>query len=154
MRQVRSGGNVSKQTVRRCAPKMRSGVMNMTDREFRRLTREDLIEIIYEQQKRLEQAGQENERLRRALSERETKIQNAGSIAEAAMALNGVFEAAQAAADDYLSQVRMANEQTQRLCDRLVADAQRKANAIVAAAQEKADAAACACGAAEDGAQE
>lgn len=122
-----------------CVPEMKFGEMYMTDQEFRRLTREDLIEIIYEQQKRLEQAEQENERLQQALSAREMKLQNAGSIAEAALALNGVFEAAQAAADDYVAQVRAANEQTQTLCDRLVADARRKADAIVAQAQKQAD---------------
>ena len=34
-----------------------------------------------------------------ALSDRTVKLENAGSIAEAALALNGVFEAAQAAAE-------------------------------------------------------
>ena len=36
-------------------------------------------------------------------------------------------------------QVQAANEKTQQLCDRLLADAQRKANAIVAQAQQEAD---------------
>ena len=49
-------------------------------------------------------------------------------------------EAAQAAADTYLAQTREANEKTQQLCDRLIADAQRKADAIVRAAQVQADA--------------
>lgn len=111
----------------------------MTDQEFRRLTREDLIEIIYELQKNVQQLEAENEQLKARLSEKQLKIENAGSIAEAALALNGVFGAAQAAADQYLEQVQAANEKTQQLCDRLLADAQRKANAIVAQAQQEAD---------------
>ena len=111
----------------------------MTDQEFRRLTREDLIEIIYELQKNVQQLETENEQLKARLSEKQLKIENAGSIAEAALALNGVFEAAQAAADQYLEQVHAANEKTQQLCDRLIADAQRKANAIVQQAQQEAD---------------
>lgn len=111
----------------------------MTDQEFRRLTREDLIEIIYELQKNVQQLEAENEQLKASLSEKQLKIENAGSIAEAALALNGVFGAAQAAADQYLEQVQAANEKTQQLCDRLLADAQRKANAIVAQAQQEAD---------------
>ena len=47
--------------------------------------------------------------------------------------------AAQAAADQYLAQVHAANEQSQQLADRIVADAQRKANAIVQQAQQEAD---------------
>ena len=76
---------------------------------------------------------------RKQLSDRTVKLENAGSIAEAALALNGVFEAAQAAADQYLAQVHAANEQSQQLADRIVADARRKANAIVQQAQQEAD---------------
>ncbi len=39
-------------------------------------------------------------------NKREIELQNAGSIAEAALRLNGVFEAAQQAADQYLESVR------------------------------------------------
>ena len=71
----------------------------MTDREFRRLTREDLLDIIYELQQKTQRLEQENETIRKQLSDRTVKLENAGSIAEAALALNGVFEAAQAAAE-------------------------------------------------------
>lgn len=112
----------------------------MTDREFRRLTREDLLDIIYELQQKTQRLEQENETIRKQLSDRTVKLENAGSIAEAALALNGVFEAAQAAAaDQYLAQVHAANEQSQQLADRIVADAQRKATAIVQQAQQEAD---------------
>lgn len=107
----------------------------MTDRELRRLTREDLLDIIYELQQRTQRLEQENETIRKQLSDRTMKLENAGSIAEAALAVNGVFEAAQAAADQYLAQVRGS----QQLADRLVADAQRKASAIVQQAQQEAD---------------
>ena len=108
----------------------------MTDQELRHLTREDLLDIIYELQQKTQQLEQENETIRKQLSDRTVKLENAGSSAEAALALNGVFEAAQAAADQYLAQVHAANEQSQQLADRIVADAQRKANAIV---QQEAD---------------
>lgn len=111
----------------------------MTDQELRRLTREDLLDIIYELQRRTQRLEQENETIRKQLEDRTVKLENAGSIAEAALAINGVFEAAQAAADQYLAQVHAANEQSQQLADRIVADAQRKANAIVQQAQREAD---------------
>lgn len=46
------------------------------------------------------------EQAEQKLREREIRIANAGSIADAALALNGVFEAAQKAAEDYLRSVR------------------------------------------------
>ena len=111
----------------------------MMDQELRHLTREDLLDIIYELQRRTQQVEQENETIRKQLADRTVKLEKAGSIAEAALALNGVFEAAQAAADQYLAQVHAANEQSQQLADRIVADAQRKATAIVQQAQQEAD---------------
>ena len=82
----------------------------MRDKEFKRLRRSDLIEILYEYQKREKALQDEIAALRAALEERELKIQNAGSIAEAVMKLNGLFEAAQKTADDYVEQVRMKAE--------------------------------------------
>ena len=84
----------------------------MTDKELRRLSRAELLELLLE-------ANRENERLRSQLQKakdlldaRAIEIENAGSIAEAALALNGVFQAAQQAADQYLENVRrLAEEQ-------------------------------------------
>ena len=78
----------------------------MTEKELRKLSRADLLELLIEQVK-------ENERLTVRLAEKESMLRERqihldkmGSIAEAALKLNGVFEAAQAAADQYLENVR------------------------------------------------
>ena len=47
------------------------------------------------------------------LEDRRMKIENSGSIAEAVLALNGFFEAAQAAADEYLKTVKENYEKTE-----------------------------------------
>ena len=82
----------------------------MTDQELRKLSRAELLELLLAE-------SQENERLRGQLREAEEKlasraieIEKAGSIAEAALALNGVFETAQKAADQYLENVRRLAE--------------------------------------------
>ena len=82
----------------------------MADRDLRRLSRRELIEIIYALKEREERLTQENEDLRAALSDRKITISKAGSIAEAALALNDIFAQAQAAADIYLASVRAAAE--------------------------------------------
>lgn len=78
----------------------------------------DLIDIIYQYQRREQHLEAENAKLRRLLNERDIKIQNAGSIAEAALSLNQVFETAQAAADQYLEVLRLRCEQVkeQSIC--------------------------------------
>lgn len=85
----------------------------MTDREFRRLSREELVEIIYELQRSEAALRDENDQLKGRLADRTLKIENAGSLAEASLALNGVFEAAQSAADQYLTAIRDAQAETQ-----------------------------------------
>jgi len=111
----------------------------MAERELRQMSRAELIEIIYALKQREEDLVQEKAALERRLADRTLRMEQAGNIAQAALELNHVFEAAQAAADQYLAQVHAANEQSQQLADRIVADAQRKANAIVQQAQQEAD---------------
>lgn len=84
----------------------------MTDKEFRKLSRSELIDIIFELQQRYETIQNENNRLKQTLEKRELNIANAGSLADAVMKINGVFEAAQAAADQYLLSVQAQSEQT------------------------------------------
>lgn len=83
----------------------------MTDKEFKRLTRADLIEIIYRLQENEEKYRETIAKMTVRLEEKQTKIKSAGSIAEASIALSNVFEAAQDAADRYLQEIRMMHEQ-------------------------------------------
>lgn len=83
----------------------------MTDKEFRRLSRAELIDIIFALQKQQEALQTENARLQHELDEKKLKISNAGSLADAVIAINGVLEAAQAAADQYIISVKANSEQ-------------------------------------------
>lgn len=67
----------------------------MTTRELRRMSRGKLLQLLIGQM-------EENRRLQRQLDERQLIMENAGSMAEAAMKLSGVFEAADTAARIYL----------------------------------------------------
>lgn len=89
----------------------------ITGGELRKLSRADLIEIIYQYQKREQELLRENAALHQQLENRRIQIKKAGSIAEAALALNGVFEAAQAAADQYLENITQMKQQN--LCDEI-----------------------------------
>ncbi len=78
----------------------------ITEKELKRMSRGELIEIIAAQKKRELQLEQQLKEAEQQLAERNLKISNAGSIAEAALILSGIFEAAQAAADTYLESVK------------------------------------------------
>lgn len=72
------------------------------------------------------------------LQDRQLRLANAGSIAEAALSLNGVFDAAQAAADQYLQAVRTSAAETQAQKEQILANAERQAKEIVDTAERQA----------------
>lgn len=89
----------------------------MTDKELQKLSRIDLLELLLEKSKENEKLQEELEQVKAQLAERKINIEKAGSIAEAALALNGVFEAAQAAADQYLENLRRISEEKSKVQD-------------------------------------
>lgn len=111
----------------------------MADNELEKLHRLDLVEIIYELQKELEEQEKERKRLEQRLEEKELKIENAGSIARAAMDLSKVMEAAQEAADVYLVNVMGAVRKSELEAAQAVAEAAAEADEI----REKAGRDAC-----------
>lgn len=118
----------------------------MTDKDLRHLSRAELLDILYEQQKRYEERLAENQALRQQLEDRTLRVASAGSIAEAAIQVNGVFEAAQAAADQYLASVKAATaemvqkaDEAQRQREALLENARQEAAGIVQDAQAQAD---------------
>lgn len=112
----------------------------MTDKEFRKLKRGDLVAIIYEYQKQQEILIKENEELKEKLQSKELKISNAGSIAEAVLEMNHLFETAQKTADEYVEQVKLSMSDAEKKAEEIIAQAQKKADEIIAEAEKKADA--------------
>ena len=106
----------------------------MTDKELRRLSRMELIDIIFELQQRYEESLAESQRLKEALDERVLHMEQAGSLAEAALRINGVFEAAQAAADQYVQSLKASNEEIEKT----LSDARAEGGRIIQAAQDRA----------------
>lgn len=77
----------------------------MTDKELQRLGRKELLEMLIAQSKELKALQQKYDEAEKALQSKTIAINSSGSIAEAALKLNGVFEAAQAACRQYVDNV-------------------------------------------------
>lgn len=118
----------------------------MTDKELRRLSRRELLQLLLtqakdteelrrlteEREEQLESLRNNYEHLKRRLdqkdlqihelrttlheerSNRRIELEEAGSIAEAALRLNGIFEMAQRAAEHYLYNIRLLHEKEER----------------------------------------
>lgn len=117
----------------------------MAEKELRRMSRPELIEIIYALKSNEESLQKKNAHLEEQLNDRTIQISEAGSIAEAALQLNDIFSTAQIAADDYLTSIKAANvsmEEEQKAAakeaERVVAEAQAQAEQIVAEANAEA----------------
>lgn len=79
----------------------------MTDKELKHLRRSELLELLVAQGKRMDEMEQELEAARRELKRREIAIQRSGTMAEAALRLNGMFEAIDAAIEQYVENLEM-----------------------------------------------
>ena len=103
----------------------------MADKELRKMNRMELIEIIYALQQNEHTLHEENKKLQSLLDDRMIRLERSGSIAEAALDLNHIFEDAQQAAQQYLDSLQDANDQASKI----LADAKQKANEMKSAAE-------------------
>lgn len=108
----------------------------MTDKEFRRLKRSQLIDIIYHLEKEIEEQKKTIKDLQKQLEDRTIRIQNAGSIASAALELNQLLETAQATADQYTGSVEA---EVERIKAEAKEQAEKEAEQIRKAAEEEAE---------------
>ncbi len=88
----------------------------MTNQELKKLSRKDLLELLIAQSRQRDALLSELDTVKAALQNREIHLEQAGSIAEASLQLNGVFEAAQAAAQQYLDNIRQKSRQMEEYC--------------------------------------
>ena len=98
----------------------------MTDKELRRLSRRELLEMLIAQKAENEQLKTRLEQAEAQLRDRRIAIDKAGSLAEAALSLNGVFQAAEAAAQQYLENIQRISGQQDELCRALKEKAEKE----------------------------
>ena len=92
----------------------------MKEKDLRKMNRYQLLELLIQQTERADKLQAKLELAEQQLTKQVLQISDMGSIAEASMQLNGIFQAAQNTADMYLEGAR------------------KKAEAIIAEAEEKA----------------
>lgn len=107
----------------------------MTEKELKKMSRRELLVLMLEltrEMDRLKEAlGDAEEKLR----DRSIDVEKAGSVAEAALKLSGVFEAAETAAKDYLENIKSLSERQDRISERVILEAKDAADRIIADAE-------------------
>ena len=111
----------------------------MTDQELRKLSRNDLLELLIDQAKEIDRLREELNAANQKLNDRKIAIDKAGSIAEAALQLNGVFTAAQEACAQYMVNITDIYQQQAALRSKMERETQEKCNRMIREARKLAD---------------
>ena len=83
----------------------------MTEKELQKLNRYQLLELLIVQTERTEKLQAKLDVAETQLANQELRISSLGSIADASLQLNGVFQAAQNAADMYIDAAKKRAEE-------------------------------------------
>ena len=77
----------------------------MISKELKKMSRRELMDIIYQMKKNEQQMQEEIASLQEALQDKRISLSVAGSVADAAASITNVFSAAQMTADLYLQDI-------------------------------------------------
>ena len=109
----------------------------MTDRDIRKLSRRDLLQMLIEQSQEVQALREKLAEAEKALEDKTIAIDNAGSIAEAALRLSGIFQAAQDASQQYIDNVRKLTQRQEEDFDLTEEQSLAKAKRILEEAEEQ-----------------
>lgn len=112
----------------------------MTENELKKLSRKELLEIMIRQGKELQVLQEKYAEAQAALEDRRIKIEKAGSIAEASLQLNGVFEAAQEACAQYTENLAKLSQNQEAICARRDKESRQKATKMIEEAKRESEA--------------
>lgn len=109
----------------------------MTERELRRLSRADLLELLLAQRRENEQLRCMLDQTQSKLADRTIKIDNAGTLAEASLQLSGIFTAAQDACQYYVDNIQQLSERQSLVCQQMEQETREKCDRMVAEAEAR-----------------
>ena len=107
--------------------------------DLRKYSKADLLELLIEQKKRTDELEKELSEVYEALNEKDLKIKKSGSLAEAAISLSGVFEAADKAAAQYIDNVKRVCLTKKQNLEKRERESRAEADRIIAKANKEAE---------------
>ena len=106
----------------------------MTSNELKHMNRTELLQMLLLIAEDNEQLKAQLAQVKEQLEEKNLKCEKVGSLAEAALQVNGVFEAAEKAARQYVQGIEQMYRQKDLLCREAEEKARQRAGAIMAEA--------------------
>lgn len=111
----------------------------MTEKEIKKLNRQDLLILLAEQKERADALEQKLNSAEQKLQERRLVQEECGTMAEAALKFHDVFRAVDEAAALFAENVRLRQEEQEEAFRQLEAENTRKAEQILHSAQQEAE---------------
>jgi len=109
----------------------------MTSQELKKLNRMELLDLLLAQTKRADDLEEKLRQAEMKLNERQILLDEAGSIAQAALRVNGVFEAAEAAASQYLESIQTLNARQEEVCSKRESASKEAADKLLSETEMK-----------------
>lgn len=106
----------------------------MTEHELKKLSRQDLLEMLIAQSREMQALQDRLTAAEDALRQKQIQIDKAGSIAEASLNLSGIFEAAQDACKQYTDNIENLSRRQEEVCARREKESKEKAKRLLAEA--------------------
>ncbi|MBE6919516.1 MAG: hypothetical protein E7469_07520 [Ruminococcaceae bacterium] len=104
----------------------------MTEKDLRKLSRADLLEMLIQQSEELRETREKLAAAEAAAEKKEMAINKAGSIAEASLQLTGIFEAAEASCQHYIENIRLLSQRQSAVCAQQERESREKAATMLA----------------------
>ena len=110
----------------------------MTDRQLRKASRLDLLQILLEQRRENESLRQQIAEMEQQLLKRQITIDQAGTLAEAALKLSGIFDAAESACQYYAENIRSLSGRQEEICRTMERETREKCDRMLEQAKQMA----------------
>ena len=103
----------------------------MTDRQLRKQSRLNLLKLLLEEKKENETLQLQLQEAQQKLQKRQLDIDQAGTLAEAALKLSGIFEAAELACQQYTENIRNLSGRQEEICRKMEQETREKCDKML-----------------------
>lgn len=108
----------------------------MTDRQLRKASRVDLLKLLLEERKEKEDLRQQLLQTQEQLQQRKIAIDQSGTLAEAALKISGIFDAAQTACQYYTENIRDLSGRQEEICRSMEQETREKCDRMLEQAKQ------------------
>lgn len=108
----------------------------MTDRQLRKASRTDLLKYLLEEKKVNEALRMQIQQMQTQLDSRQITMNQAGTLAEAALKLSGIFDAAESACQYYTENIRALSGRQEEICRKMEQETREKCDRMLEQARQ------------------